>query len=234
IDGPAEQPAAIQVSGDLVSLLSLELERRHGFNTAQRRGRARVLDRLARATVDDVVAARWLTSAGLPDADLRAAAIAAPDDADDLAADLLITLPAALVRVVGEVVELAVPLDTDLPGVLGTLAGRRASASRCGRVRWWSRSVKPARRCLPAGCKASTCTPRTSPAAGCCSTRLGRNPFRHTPMQYSGRRTRRIDRVSCYADSPRSWNTTGTGDQPPPRCRSTGTPCATASKRSND
>jgi len=127
IDGPAEQPAANQVSGDLVSLLSLELERRHGFNTAQRRGRAQVLDRLARATVDDVVAARWLTSAGLPDADLRAAAIAAPDDADDLAADLLITLPDAVVRVVGEVVELAVPLDTDLPGVLGTLAGGRAA-----------------------------------------------------------------------------------------------------------
>jgi len=127
IDGPAEQPAAIQVSGDLVSLLSLELERRHGFNTAQRRGRARVLDRLARATVDDVVAARWLTSAGLPDADLRAAAIAAPDDADDLAADLLITLPDAVVRVVGEVVELAVPLDTDLPEVLGTLAGGRTA-----------------------------------------------------------------------------------------------------------
>jgi purine catabolism regulator len=40
IDGPAEQPAAHQVSGDLVSLLSLELERRYGFNTAQRRGRA--------------------------------------------------------------------------------------------------------------------------------------------------------------------------------------------------
>ena len=127
IDGPAEQPAANQVSGDLVSLLSLELERRHGFNTAQRRGRARVLDRLARATVDDVVAARWLTSAGLPDADLRAAAIAAPDDADDLAADLLITLPDAVVRVVGEVVELAVPLDTDLPEVLGTLAGGRTA-----------------------------------------------------------------------------------------------------------
>ena len=127
IDGPAEQPAANQVSGDLVSLLSLELERRHGFNTAQRRGRAQVLDRLARATVDDVVAARWLTSAGLPDADLRAAAIAAPDDADDLAADLLITLPDAVVRVVGEVVELAVPLDTDLPEVLGTLAGGRTA-----------------------------------------------------------------------------------------------------------
>ena len=65
IDGPAELPAAHQVSGDLVSLLSLELERRHGLNTAQRRGREQVLDRLARATVDDVVAARWLTSVGL-------------------------------------------------------------------------------------------------------------------------------------------------------------------------
>ena len=64
------------------------------------------------AAVDDVVAARWLTAVGLPDADLRAAAVAAPDDADDLAAELLITLPDALVRVVGEVVELAVPLDT--------------------------------------------------------------------------------------------------------------------------
>ena len=103
IDGPAELPAAHQVSGDLVSLLSLELERRHGLNTAQRRGREQVLDRLARATVDDVAAARWLTSVGLSDADLRAAAVAAPDDADDLAADLLITLPDALVRVVGEV-----------------------------------------------------------------------------------------------------------------------------------
>ena len=65
IDGPAEQPAANQVSGDLVSLLSLELECRHGFNTAQRRGRAQVLDRLARATVDDVVAAVWRWWSGL-------------------------------------------------------------------------------------------------------------------------------------------------------------------------
>ena len=139
------------MSGDLVSLLSLELERRHGLNTAQRRGRAQVLDRLARGTVDDVVAARWLASVGLPDADLRAAAVAAPDDADDLAADLLITLPDALVRVVGEVVELAVPLDTDLPGVLGTLAADRAAgigiAVRPGAL---VVSLRQARSALPA------------------------------------------------------------------------------------
>ncbi|OBF27203.1 hypothetical protein A5724_03600 [Mycobacterium sp. ACS1612] len=125
IDGPAELPAAHQISGDLVSLLSLELERRHGLTTAQRRGRAQVLDRLARASVEDVVAARWLASVGLQDTDLRAAAVAAQHDADDLAADLLTSLPDALVRVVGEVVELAVPIDTDLPGALGTLAGGR-------------------------------------------------------------------------------------------------------------
>ncbi|HTI74997.1 MAG TPA: PucR family transcriptional regulator ligand-binding domain-containing protein [Mycobacterium sp.] len=151
IDGPAELPAAHQISGDLVSLLSLELERRHGLNTAQRRGRAQVLDRLARATVDDVVAARWLMSVGLPDADMRAAAVAAPEDADDLAADLLTSLPDALVRVVGGVVELAVPLNTDLPGVLGTLAGSRAAgigiAVRPGAL---VVSLRQARSALPA------------------------------------------------------------------------------------
>ena len=134
-----------------MSLLSLELERRHGLNTAQRRGRAQVLDRLARATVDDVLAARWLASVGLPDADLRAAAVAAPDDADDLAADLLITLPDALVRVVGEVVELAVPLDTDLPGVLATLAADRAAGIGIGvRPGALAVSLRQARSALPA------------------------------------------------------------------------------------
>ena len=151
IDGPAELPAADQITGDLVSLLSLELERRHGLDAAQRRGRAQVLDRLARGTVDDVVAARWLASLGLRDTDMRAAAVAAPDDADDLAADLLTTLPDALVRVVGNVVELAVPLDTDLPAVLATLAADRAAgigiAVRPGAV---AVSLRQARSALPA------------------------------------------------------------------------------------
>ncbi len=151
IDGPAELPAADQITGDLVSLLSLELERRHGLDTAQRRGRAQVLDRLARGPVDDVVAARWLASLGLRDADIRAAAVAAPEDADDLAADLLTTLPDALVRVVGSVVELAVPLDTDLPAVLATLVADRAAgigiAVRPGAV---AVSLRQARSALPA------------------------------------------------------------------------------------
>ena len=151
IDGPAELPAADQITGDLVSLLSLELERRHGLNTAQRRERAQVLDRLARGTVDDALAARWLASLGLTDADQRAAAVSAPDDADDLAADLLTSLPDALVRVVGTVVELTVPLDTDLPGVLATLARDRAAGIGIGvRPGAVAVSLRQARSALPA------------------------------------------------------------------------------------
>jgi purine catabolism regulator len=151
IDGPAELPAAEQISGDLVSLLSLELERRHGLDSAARRERAQVLDRLARGTVDDAVAARWLASLGLKDPDQRAAAIAAAGDADDLAADLLTTLRDALVRVVGDVVELTVPLATDLPAALATLACHRAAgigiAVRPGAV---AVSLRQARSALPA------------------------------------------------------------------------------------
>jgi purine catabolism regulator len=114
-------------------LLSLELERRHALNTAQRRERAQVFDRLARGTVDDAVAARWLASVGLPDSDLRVAVVSAAEDADELAADLLITLPDSLVRVVGgDQVELAVPLDTDLPSVLATLATGHAAGIGIG------------------------------------------------------------------------------------------------------
>ncbi|MBO0680600.1 PucR family transcriptional regulator ligand-binding domain-containing protein [Mycolicibacterium sp. S2-37] len=153
-EGPTEQSesiAAQQVSGDLVSLLSLELERRLGTNTAQRRGREQVLDRLARGPVDDVVAARWLTSVELSDTDVRCAVIDAPADADDLAADLLLTLPDALVRVAGGIVEVAVPLQTDLTAALGALAGGRAAgigiAVRPGAL---AVSLRQARSALPA------------------------------------------------------------------------------------
>jgi purine catabolism regulator len=151
IDGPAELPAAEQITGDLVSLLSLELERRHGLDSAQRRERTQVFDRLVRGPVDDAVAARWLASLGLKDVDRQAAAIAAPDDADDLAADLLTTLRDALVRVVDNVVEVTVPVSTDLPGALATLVPDRPAgigiAVRPGAV---AVSLRQARSALPA------------------------------------------------------------------------------------
>ncbi len=151
IDGPAELPAAEQITGDLVSLLSLELERRHGLDSAARRERALVLDRLARGTVDDAVAARWLASLGLKDADQRAAAISAPDDAEDVAADLLTALRDALVRVVGTVVEVAVPLATDLPAALATLVPDRPAGIGIGvRPGAVAVSLRQARSALPA------------------------------------------------------------------------------------
>lgn len=110
-----------------------------------------MLDRLGRATVDDVVAARWLSSVGLSDTDLRAAAVAAPEDADDLAADLMITVPDALVRVVDDVVEVAVPLDIDLPAVLATLAANRPAGIGIGvRPGALVVSLRQARSALPA------------------------------------------------------------------------------------
>jgi PucR family transcriptional regulator, purine catabolism regulatory protein len=134
-----------------VSLLSLELERRHGLGSAARRERAQVLDRLARGTVDDAVAARWLASLGLKDAQQRAAAISAPDDAEDLAADLLTALRDALVRVVGTVVEVAVPLATDLPAALAALAPDRPAGIGIGvRPGAVAVSLRQARSALPA------------------------------------------------------------------------------------
>lgn len=154
VDGAAEQSntsAAQQISGDLVSLLSLELERRLGANTAQRRGRAQILDRLARGNVDDVVAARWLTSVGLADTDLRCAVVDAPVDADDLAADLVSMVADALVRVSGEAVEVAVPLHTDLGAVLARLAaGRAAGIGIAVRPGALAVSLRQARSALPA------------------------------------------------------------------------------------
>lgn len=151
LDGPVELPAAEQITGDLVSLLSLELERRHGLDSAQRRERAQVLDRLARGTVDDAVAARWLASLGLKDTDQQAAAIWAPEDAEDLAADLLTTLRDALARVVGSVVEVTVPLHTDLPVALATLAPERPAGIGIGvRPGAVAVSMRQARSALPA------------------------------------------------------------------------------------
>lgn len=127
IDGPVDRPATQQVSGDLVSLLSLELERWHGVDLVQRRARGDVLDRLARGTVEDAAAARGLASAGVPDGELRAAAVAAGEDADDLITDLMLALPETLARIVGDTVELAVPAAIDLSAVLRTLAADRAA-----------------------------------------------------------------------------------------------------------
>ena len=98
LEGRADRAASQAVTAGLVSLLSLEIERRYTLDTVERRRRAQVFDRLARATVDDLAAGRLLTSIGLNDQDVCCAVIAEDDDAEGLAADLAATLPDALVR----------------------------------------------------------------------------------------------------------------------------------------
>ena len=119
--------ASQAVTAGLISLLSLEIERRYTLDTAQRRRRAGVFDRLARATVDDQTAARLLTGIGLSDQDLCCAMIAEETDTQGLADDLATTLPDALVRTVGDVVHVAVPASVDLRQALGRVAAGRAA-----------------------------------------------------------------------------------------------------------
>ena len=122
--GRADRAASQAVTAGLVSLLSLEIERRYTLDTVERRRRAQVFDRL-RATVDDLAAGRLLTSIGLNDQDVCCAVIAEDDDAEGLAADLAATLPDALVRRVGDVVHVAVPANVDLRQALGRIATGR-------------------------------------------------------------------------------------------------------------
>ena len=194
IDGPAEPPAAHQLSGDLVSLLSLELERRHGLDAAQRRGRAQVLDRLARAAVDDVVAARWLAAVG------PARRRPAGGRGGGAGRRRRTWPPTCVDHAAGR----AGPggrrrwsswprrWASTCPGCWPRWppTGRPGSASGCGRGRWPCRCGRPARRCRPAGCRVGTCTPARSPAAGCCSARSARRPCGPTPTRCSARWTR--------------------------------------------
>jgi purine catabolism regulator len=149
LDGAVSAPATNQVTSALVSLLSLELERHHGLGAAARRDRAQLLAHLARGTVDDDITARWLAAAGLPERELRAAVVAAEQPAD-LAADLTAALPDALVRVVGDLVELAVPATVDLDAALAVLAaGRPVGIGIAVRPGALAVSLRQARSALP-------------------------------------------------------------------------------------
>lgn len=154
LDGPVDCPGSNLVTGDLVSLLSLELERQIGVGGAERRDRAQILRRLAMATVDDLIAVRWLTSVGLTDADLRAAVVAAPR-AEELAADLATAIPGALLRVErsddgDDLVEMAAPVSVDLPAALRTLARDRPAGIGIGvRPGALAVSLRQARSALP-------------------------------------------------------------------------------------
>ena len=110
------------------------------------RAAARGADRAA-ARGADRAAARGAGHAAERPVDRGAAAGA---EAAGLAADLSAALPDALVRIVGEVVELAVPADVDLDAALAVLAaGRPAGIGIAARPGGLAVSLRQARSALP-------------------------------------------------------------------------------------
>ncbi|MGW1838353.1 PucR family transcriptional regulator [Streptomyces sp. NPDC002067] len=127
--------AARAVVPGLVSLLSLELERRHLRDEPERRRRSALLSELL---ADDGPTAErageLLVSAGLAAGRVRGVAVEAPGGPDeaaraaaaqDLAADLALALPGGLVRVRGGVVEAVTGEGCEVREVLGRFAAGR-------------------------------------------------------------------------------------------------------------
>lgn len=140
----------------LVSLLSVELERRHLADEPQRRRRAHLLDRLLSPELPADQARALLTSAGVHAASVRALAVVAgteraePAEPAELAADLAMAVPGGLVRVNGATAELLVGDDVDVPGVLARFApGRPAGIGPAVGPRHAALSLRQARALLP-------------------------------------------------------------------------------------
>ncbi|MCX5232888.1 PucR family transcriptional regulator [Streptomyces sp. NBC_00233] len=109
----------------LVSLLSVELERRHLADEPQRRRRAALLARLFQSDITAEQARSLLQSAGVPSSTIRAVAVLAAGDPVELAADLALAVPGGLARVTGGRVEMVVSEDLDTSAVLRRFAPGR-------------------------------------------------------------------------------------------------------------
>jgi PucR family transcriptional regulator, purine catabolism regulatory protein len=120
LTGSMEPTTRLLASG-LVSLLSLELERRH-LAEAPERGRrsvllGRLLDAASAGQARDVLA-----EAGLAAAAVRGLAIKPASEAAEVAADLALAVPGGLARITDEVIELVVGGDLDVWEVLSRFA----------------------------------------------------------------------------------------------------------------
>ena len=119
----------------MVSLLSLELERRHLLGADRRRERAGALRRILAPGVAPSQAAHLLAVAGLP-ARVRGLAVEpGAGDSTEVAADLALALPGGLVRVHEGLVEALAVEEVDAAAVLARFARRSAGRRRAGRVR---------------------------------------------------------------------------------------------------
>lgn len=115
----------------LVSLLSVELERRHLADEPHRRRRALMLERLLRPDLPAGQARSLMAAAGMQTASVRGVAVAvdggAPSLAEDVAADLAAAVSCGLVRAAGVTVEAVVGDGVDIDGVLRRFAAGRAA-----------------------------------------------------------------------------------------------------------
>lgn len=119
--GEVDAQSRLLVSG-LVSLLSLELERRHLADEPERRRRAAFLGRLLATETTPARAREILAAAGLATETVRMLAVAPPAAPLETAADLAMAVPGGLVRANAGIVELLVPEGTDARTVLERFA----------------------------------------------------------------------------------------------------------------
>ncbi|MER5965442.1 PucR family transcriptional regulator [Streptomyces sp. NPDC002057] len=115
-------PEARLLVSVLVSLLSVELERRHLADEPQRRRRAALLARLFHPDITADRARALLRSADVASSSIRALTVQAAGAPAELAADLALAVPGGLARVTGDTVEMIVPEESDTTAVLRRFA----------------------------------------------------------------------------------------------------------------
>ncbi|MFE4604036.1 PucR family transcriptional regulator [Kitasatospora indigofera] len=175
----------------LVSLLSVELERRHLAEEPHRRHRTTVLARLFSTDLSAPRATALLSSVKLPAGPLRALAVQVvarttaadatrpdppaaegPNEAAEVAADLALAIPGGLARAVGSSVEAVVPDGTDTLALLARFApGRPAGIGPSVAPQHAALSLRQARALLPASSQAGR--PVTAAEAGSVRLLLG-------------------------------------------------------------
>lgn len=139
----------------LVSMLSLELERRHLADEPQRRARAQRLRRLLADGVTDEEAADLLAGSGVRAERVRGLAVAVrAADAPAVAADLALALRGGLVQARGDRVVAVAGEDVDLVAVAGRFArGLPVGIGSAVRPGAAARSVHQAVAALPASAR---------------------------------------------------------------------------------
>ncbi|WP_242907765.1 PucR family transcriptional regulator [Actinomadura terrae] len=114
------------IDAALLSVLTIELERRHLAREPHRRARTAAMGRLTSGGMSDEAAERLLAALEVSTGRLRGLAVQTPPgEAEELAADLSLALPGGLVRFAGDVVEALLVDGVDVAAVLARFASGR-------------------------------------------------------------------------------------------------------------